>query len=85
MGAFDIEIRDTLEITYQAALALNKVQGSRYSPEQIKLMILVTTLTALSNTFLMADTEDEDIKLDMKKVALGVLGTADWVKEGLPQ
>lgn len=77
---FDLEIRNLLEGAYQAALKLNK--GQVYSPEQIKMMIVATNLESLAKTFLHAD-ETEEATLDLKKVALGILGTIDWIKEDL--
>lgn len=75
---FDLAIRDLLEETFQAALLM----GSTHTPEQLKLMIVATNLESLANTFLLAD-EANEVDLDLKKVALGLMGTSDWVKEGL--
>lgn len=79
-GNFDIEIHDLLEAAFQAALVIG---AGSYTPEQIKLMIVATNLQSLANTFLMADSKPDDITLNLKQVALGLLGTSDWVKEGL--
>lgn len=76
---FDVEIRDILEDTYKKATLINDGQ---YTPEQLKLMILATNLQSLANTFLLADSDPEKIQLNLKQVALGILGSADWIKEG---
>lgn len=75
---FDVEIRNLLEATFQAAL---KVQ-SDLTPEQIKLLIVATNLQSIANTFLLAD-EREDVSLNLKQTALGILGTKDWLEEGI--
>lgn len=77
---FDQEIRDLLEEAFQAALL---VGGGTYSPEQIKLMIVATNMQSLAKTFLVADSKPDEITLNLKQVALGILGTSDWIKEGL--
>lgn len=75
---FDVEIRNLLEATYQAALKVK----SDLTPDQIKLLIAATNLQSISNTFLLAD-ERPDIQLNLKQVALGILGTKDWLEEGI--
>lgn len=74
---YDEELRDILEGTYQAALLVK----SSYTPDQIKLMILATNLGSIANTFLLADSNPE-VKLNLKQLALGILGTQDWITEG---
>lgn len=76
----DVEIYDLLENAFQAALLIG---GSTYSREQIKLMIVSTNLESLAKTFLIADDKPDEVTLNLKQVALGLLGTSDWVKEGL--
>ena len=76
---FDVEIRDILEDTYKKATILNDGQ---FTPDQLKLMILATNLQSLANTFLLADKSPGEVKMDLKKVALGILGTHDWIQEG---
>ncbi len=73
---FDVEIRNLLEATFQAAL---KIQ-SDLTPEQLKLLIAATNLQSIANTFLLAD-ERPDIQLNLKQTALGILGTKDWLEE----
>lgn len=80
-SGFDSEIYSILEDTYQKALLMN---DGKYTTEQIKLMIVATNLQSLANTFLTADLDDR-ITMDLKQVALGILGTCDWVKEGLDE
>lgn len=75
---FDLEIRNLLEAAYQTALLM----GSNYTPDQIKLMMVAKNLESAANTFLMAD-NNPAITLNLKQVALGLLGTQDWIKEGL--
>lgn len=75
--SFDLDIYNTLEATFQAALLIH----SGLTPEQIKLMIVATSLESLAKSFLLADSEPERISMNLKQVALGILGTADWVKE----
>lgn len=77
---FDTEIHDLLESAFQAALIIG---SGVYTPEQIKLMIVSTNLESLARTFLLADDKPDEITLNLKQVALGLLGTSDWVKEGL--
>ena len=77
---FDVEIRNLLNTAFQSALIIG---GDAYSPEQIKLMIVATNLESLAKTFLLADDKPDEITLNLKQVALGLLGTSDWVKEGL--
>lgn len=76
---FDQEMYKILNDTFKAALLL----GSSHSPEQIKLMIVATNLESLASMFLLADESPELAQLDFKKVALGLMGTGDWVREGL--
>lgn len=76
---FDGEIRDLLESAYQTALMLG---DGAYSPEQIKMMVIATNMESLVKTFLFTDLHPE-IDLDMKKMALGVLGCIDWIRESL--
>jgi hypothetical protein len=78
--SFDVEIHNLLETAFQSALIIG---GNTYTPEQIKLMIVATNLESLAKTFLFADDKPEEITLNLKQVALGLLGTSDWVKEGL--
>jgi len=74
---FDSDIRDVLDETFQAALKI----GSDHTPDQLKLMIIATNLEALAKTFLLAD-DHEEVTLDLKQVALGLLGSKDWLSEG---
>lgn len=79
---FDQTMFNILDGTFKAALLL----GGTHTPEQIKLMMVATHLESLANLFLLADeTSDKggDTALDLKKVALGLMGTADWVKDGM--
>jgi hypothetical protein len=75
---FDQEIRNILEQTFQAALAVGK---NKYTSEQIKLMIVASNMHALAKTFLEADENPNGVSLNLKKVALGILGTSDWIEE----
>lgn len=77
---FDEEIHNLLESAYQEALVIG---AGAYSPEQIKLMIIATNLQSLAKTFLIADSKPDEVTLNLKQVALGLLGTSDWVKKGL--
>lgn len=77
---FDEEIHNLLESAYQDALVIG---ADVYSPEQIKLMIISTNLQSLAKTFLIADSKPDEIMLNLKQIALGLLGTSDWVKKGL--
>lgn len=74
---FDQELRNDLQNTYEAALLISK---GLHTPEQIKLMVLSTCLTAMANTFLKASGR-EDFAPDFNKVALALLGTSDWIQE----
>ncbi len=76
---FDVEISRVLEATYQAALMIG---SKKYSPAEIKLLILAADLEALAKTFLLVD-DREEVTMDLKQVALGILGTVDWVRDGL--
>lgn len=73
---FDQEIFSLLEETFKAALSI----GGDYSPEQIKLMIVATNLESLAKMFLVADNKPEEVTLNLKKVALGIMGTSDWIQ-----
>lgn len=77
---FDLQIHNLLEAAFQSALIIG---GGTYTPAQIKLMIVATNLESLAKTFLLADDAPDEIELNLKQVALGLLGTSDWVKEGL--
>lgn len=77
---YDEEMRDLLEGTFREALDIG---GQIYSPEKIKLMIMATNLDSLAKLFLIADSKPDEVTLDLKQVALRILGTADWIKEGL--
>lgn len=77
---FDQEISTILETTFQQALLIS---AGAHTPEQLRLMIVSTNLESLAKTFLIADNQPDTISLDLKKVALGLLGTADWIKDGL--
>lgn len=77
---FDVEIRNLLEATYQAAL---KIESS-LTPEQLKLLIAATNLQSVANTFLLAD-ERPEVQLNLKQAALGILGTKDWLEEGISE
>lgn len=77
---FDQFIYDTLEETYQKALLIE----NECTPEQIRLMIIATSLQSMAKTFLLADSYPSSVKLNLKQVALGCLGTYDWVENSLP-
>jgi hypothetical protein len=78
-NGFDGEISAILEDTFQAALLIG---GSVYTPEQIKLMIAAVNIESLAHTLLVADS-NEEVDLNLKQMALGLLGTSDWLKAGL--
>lgn len=77
---FDREVTELLEEAYQTALKINN--NRVFSPEHIKMLILITNLEAMAKTFILAS-DTNGIDLDLKKVALGVFGTIDWIRESL--
>lgn len=79
--AFDSEIYELLKGTYQVASFMNHP----YSEDQLKIKIVATNLRALVNTFLLAADHPEKIEVNFKQVALGILGTIDFLEEGLPE
>lgn len=79
---FDQEIRNLLERAYQAALKINGNAKTKFNPDHIKLMIVTTHMDSLAKALLHADEHDVGA-LDMKKMALGIYGTIDWIREDL--
>lgn len=76
---FDEEIATMLEGAFRQALVIG---GDAYSDDHIRLLILTTHLKSVVKVFLEADT-NPDLQLDLKKVALGMLGSIDWIEQGL--
>lgn len=55
------------------------------SDEQLKMRIVASNLKALADIFLMADSKPEEVEVDYKRVALGLLGTSDYLIKDLPE
>jgi len=79
MSHFDDEIKSVLDTTHQMGLRM----PSPYTPDQLRMAIVGMNLRALVHTLLTADSEDA-IKIDFKQVALGILGTVDFLEADLP-
>lgn len=75
---FDTEVKTLLDSTYLAGMAI----GSELSSEQLRIAIVATNLRALVNVLLAADTNTE-INVDFKAMALGILGTVDFLEEAI--
>lgn len=58
--------------------------ANRDTDDQLKRRIVYHNLNALAQVILLADANPE-MTLDLKRVALGILGTADWIAKGLPE
>ena len=78
---FDTEIYTLLKGTYNAALLL----PHPYTTDQLKMKIVSTNLKALANTFLKASDHPEVITMNFMQVALGILGTVDFLEDDLPE
>lgn len=81
-NGFDEEITQLLQETFTQALLIG---STTYTADQIRLMIIATNMQSLANTFLLADNNPEAVNLNLKQVALGLLGTKDWIMENLPE
>lgn len=81
MSAFDAEILTLLQGTYHVASFMDHP----YTEEQLKMKIVATNLKALVNTFLVAAEHPDEVDLNLQQVALGLLGTVDFLEEDLPE
>lgn len=76
---FDGEITNILNSTFD----LGSKMKSPFTPDQLKMAIVAMNLRALANTLLAAD-QDPGINVNVKQLVLGMLGTVDFLEEGLP-
>lgn len=81
---FDETIKEYLDNALEQVMAMPTWTAPEY---QARLAVLALNLRALANNFLVVDSADgaAPLTLDLKKVALGILGTADFAEAGLPE
>lgn len=76
----DIEMAQAMDVVFD----LTKADPSNtYTDDQIRRKIVCSNLHALCNTLLLADSNPDQVGVDLKKVVLGILGTAEWLVKGL--
>lgn len=76
----DTELYDTMEAVFQI---IKGNPENRDTDDQLRMRIVASNLKALSSVLLLASRPD--IQLDVNKVALGLLGTADFLINHLPE
>lgn len=77
----DAELDETMEMVFDIIKANPE---NTDTDDQLRMRIVASNLRALSTVLLMAD-ENPNIGLDIKKVALGLLGTSDFIVKHLPE
>ena len=82
MTNFDEDILVYLDESMRLVMATPGFAGSAMDA---RLAILSLNLRALANNFMMVDSGDPPLVLDLKKVALGILGTVDFIEAAIPK
>lgn len=77
----DLEIVETMDSAFDI---LFNHPGCVDSADQLRLRIVAHNLKAFAEYLLIADNHPDLIKLDTKKLVLGILGTSDWMLKHLP-
>lgn len=77
----DMELDETMETVFQI---IKENPDNKDSDDQLRMRIVASNLRALSTVLLLADSRP-DMGLDVKKVALGLLGTSDFLLKSLPE
>lgn len=80
---FDEEITQAMDKVFAATSVVNKKTGKQLTPDQLRIWIAATNLKGLVNVILMSQ-NSEEIELDLNQLALGLLGTIDWMLQGVP-
>lgn len=78
---FDATIKALLDDAYASAMAINA--NNTFTADQVRMMILVTNLQSLTKAILLADAEPEAHTLNLKQVALGLMGAIDFALEDM--
>lgn len=79
MAAFDEEVKKVL---YTTMAGIRSRPGWDLSDPYTRLIVSRMNLLSLCEFILEADA-NENIELDLKRVVLGLMGTADFMEEGL--
>lgn len=80
-AGFDTTIKGLLDDAYKAAMVINA--NNSFTADEVRMMILITNLQSLVKAILTADAEPEVHTLDLKQVALGLMGAIDFASEGI--
>ena len=78
----DIEVGETMDAAFQI---LRDLPDCPDSSDQLRMRIAAHNLRALAQVILIADSNPEAITANLKQVALGLLGTSDWMLKYLPE
>ena len=81
MRYYDTAIKEMLDSTFNQGL---KFPNNPYTLDQLRMAIVATNLKGLVNAILMADEKPDEVRMDFKQLALGILGTIDFLTETLP-
>lgn len=80
--AFDAEIKELLDATYLAGMVIDR--DHVYTSDQLRMAIVGKNLRGMVNMLLVAAEKPDEIKVDYHQMALGILGTVDFLTETLP-
>ena len=81
MNPLDEELIESMQSLFEI---LKEHPENADTDEQLKMRIVSSNLKALANVMLIADSKEE-ISLNLKQVALGLLGTAAYLSDDLPE
>lgn len=76
----DAELGQAMDFMYEL---ISATPENHDTPDQLRMRIVASNLSAVANLLLVAD-ERPEIGINMKRVVLGILGTADWLVKTLP-
>lgn len=79
MGPLDQDLIDTMNGMVEL---MREMGWDQDTDDQLRMRIVGHNLRGIAEMFMIA--AEKDIQLDFNQLALGMLGTADWLLETLP-
>lgn len=77
----DVDLGEAMDVVYEMILASPE---NKDTPDQLRARIAAHNLKAFATVLLMADDNADTIKVNLKQIVLGLLGTSDWLTKNLP-
>ena len=78
----DMDLNESMDVMFEL---IKENPQNTDTDDQLRLRLVASNLRALANVVLIADSKPNEFSLNLKQVALGILGTSDWIYDHIPE